>query len=719
MHPEQSQRIRDALAPVLLARDQRQARELADGRGLGGDIQAGEDSGEGSYSRRIKIDDEGDISLDGVSLGKPLGGGMFNFVFALPDGRHVLRVMNKPGRKANISAWKLFSRKGISPDIVDSGFINEDAEGFYFIVTTKLDKRLDQLGPLNDQQMKAVIELFERMLDESTGLVDVFDLRPDNIMITGSENQGYRAWVSDPEQGFVYTGESQDLAENIHSRITDLQAQPAWKRIDPSGKITAFLKEKSSPRSSSATVALGGVREKAPKRDPRLSGELKKVNPPAIITGFIEGTRAQRDGWFTWSVEVDASQIDPFFVKLVELEDKDELVYGGGSDLVQMLLGEQKVIIARDLAEVNVIRSPEELADVFTAMRFYDNIDFAPWKRRTGRSRSEIKGVSVMVNGESSLDLRDYVRNYEAGRYLFYGHPEINVPLKHTALLLVTRDGRARIYFRTPQDYENYVNRILTMPDAQRFRSNPKELEQWIKENKNAIQGVIDYCAVLYTRTKAEKTGWKFDEDSLWVIQQISRHLTHEEKLEIKKDVLEKKKIAFGTERFFVRSLDEVLKEFLFDLPEESSPDAIPVTGEEEGKKGGIDFRSLPINTQPIPGGAFLTTPGKLVVKKDALELDMEWNKIQNMLNGKIIPSIERMREYILFSCQSDDCKERLDLVLSCIADILRLEEERCVSTESSLKQLLVLLESEKPAAQIKEELMKMRVSEKEPVLIN
>ena len=36
MHPAQSQNIRDALRPVLLARDQRQATELKDGRGMMG-----------------------------------------------------------------------------------------------------------------------------------------------------------------------------------------------------------------------------------------------------------------------------------------------------------------------------------------------------------------------------------------------------------------------------------------------------------------------------------------------------------------------------------------------------------------------------------------------------------------------------------------------------------------------------------------------------------
>jgi len=134
--------------------------------------------------------------------------------------------------------------------------------------------------------------------------------------------------------------------------------------------------------------------------------------------------------------------------------------------------------------------------------------------------------------------------------------------------------------------------------------------------------------------------------------------------------------------------------------------------------KGGIDFRGLPIVTQPmnitgvrpvIPQGYSFITNTKL---------DKEWSEIENMLNGGIIPSIERIREYLALSCQSQDCQARIDKALSCIADILRIEEERCFVTDSALKQVLILLESDKPANELQLALLKIGVLAKEPILI-
>ena len=52
---------------------------------------------------------------------------------------------------------------------------------------------------------------------------------------------------------------------------------------------------------------------------------------------------------------------------------------------------------------------------------------------------------------------------------------------------------------------------------------------------------------------------------------------------------------------------------------------------------------------------------------------------------------------------------------MSCIADILRFEEERMASTDSSLKQMLALLESDKPADEMQFALIKITVEAKEP----
>jgi hypothetical protein len=136
--------------------------------------------------------------------------------------------------------------------------------------------------------------------------------------------------------------------------------------------------------------------------------------------------------------------------------------------------------------------------------------------------------------------------------------------------------------------------------------------------------------------------------------------------------------------------------------------------------KGGIDFRALPIVTQPMqpPLGTVPLERVPFSSGGDSPLLDKEWREIENMLNGGIIPSTQRIKEYLEASCEGPDCAKRIEKVLSCIADILRLEEERCCSTEQSLKEFLVLLESDKSGNELRAALSKIDVLPKEPILI-
>ena len=62
------------------------------------------------------------------------------------------------------------------------------------------------------------------------------------------------------------------------------------------------------------------------------------------------------------------------------------------------------------------------------------------------------------------------------------------------------------------------------------------------------------------------------------------------------------------------------------------------------------------------------------------------------MVDAEIIPSTDRIKEYVASSCLKGD--SNMLKVVSCIAGILRLEEERCSLTEPMLKDILVVLES-------------------------
>ncbi|MDP2941363.1 MAG: metallophosphoesterase [Candidatus Omnitrophota bacterium] len=154
---------------------------------------------------------------------------------------------------------------------------------------------------------------------------------------------------------------------------------------------------------------------------------------------------------------------------------------------------------------------------------------------------------------------------------------------------------------------------------------------------------------------------------------------------------------------------------------------------------GGIDLRAMPIVTQPVPAGktpdagvgllpSIQRTEQPLPAPASragwgrqgapSTDLPSEWQEIQRMIGAGIIPSNQRIKEYLLSICDKDDCLPEIDQVLSCLADILRLEEERCSDTDAPLKEILVLLESNQPAAELQLALAKIKIEEKEPQTI-
>lgn len=134
-------------------------------------------------------------------------------------------------------------------------------------------------------------------------------------------------------------------------------------------------------------------------------------------------------------------------------------------------------------------------------------------------------------------------------------------------------------------------------------------------------------------------------------------------------------------------------------------------------RKGGIDFRGLPVVSQPMAHAQSVISSSSQIIRPD-VNLDKEWQQIESMLNAGIIPSTERIREYIEISCVNSSSLENMNKALSGIADVLRLEEEYSLSTEVSLKQILGLLESDKPVAQMQEALIKIEISPKNTIKI-
>ncbi len=110
---------------------------------------------------------------------------------------------------------------------------------------------------------------------------------------------------------------------------------------------------------------------------------------------------------------------------------------------------------------------------------------------------------------------------------------------------------------------------------------------------------------------------------------------------------------------------------------------------------GGVDFRSLPVMTQNFAGLTMLKAPARQL---SSAELEAIRSQITKMIDAGIKPTTERVLEYASFCCLRNDSSRDVAKVLACIADVLRLEEERAEDTDPVLRQLLAALESETEA---------------------
>jgi hypothetical protein len=114
--------------------------------------------------------------------------------------------------------------------------------------------------------------------------------------------------------------------------------------------------------------------------------------------------------------------------------------------------------------------------------------------------------------------------------------------------------------------------------------------------------------------------------------------------------------------------------------------------------KGGIDFRALPLTTQP---GALPLAPAidmqllrQIAQGSSIADLDRAWKSIQSQAQQEPALPCQKIKEYVAVCCQRSAGKDRLNEVSTYLAQVLRLEEDSAVSTTPELKELLVLVET-------------------------
>lgn len=159
---------------------------------------------------------------------------------------------------------------------------------------------------------------------------------------------------------------------------------------------------------------------------------------------------------------------------------------------------------------------------------------------------------------------------------------------------------------------------------------------------------------------------------------------------------------AYSAQWFKFNMVDDILAAVVQQtrLPEG------PATG---NGTGGIDFRSLPVTTQPMPGTASFKLTSAQIGQLNKINISEELRQIKNMVKAGIMPSGERIRETLLASCQKRELDNNFENIISCIAAVLRLEEESSSQTDITIKESLIMLESGSSSDKIIQKLVNLK----------
>jgi hypothetical protein len=109
---------------------------------------------------------------------------------------------------------------------------------------------------------------------------------------------------------------------------------------------------------------------------------------------------------------------------------------------------------------------------------------------------------------------------------------------------------------------------------------------------------------------------------------------------------------------------------------------------------GGIDFRMIPMITQPMGTLSGLSVSLPKLSNVESINLDEELNQIRKMLAAGITPSGERLKEYVAACYQKGELKAYVDGIVGCLVDICKLEEQNVEQTPNAVKELLLVMDS-------------------------
>jgi len=114
------------------------------------------------------------------------------------------------------------------------------------------------------------------------------------------------------------------------------------------------------------------------------------------------------------------------------------------------------------------------------------------------------------------------------------------------------------------------------------------------------------------------------------------------------------------------------------------------------GPIGGIDFRTMEMMIQPMGrfNGLDFTLPALSQVQN--INVDEELLQVRTMVDNKIMPSGERIKELLAAIFAKNELDRRADDFLVCLVDICRLQEELVDETSPQLREALVIFDTQK-----------------------
>ncbi|MDO8747624.1 MAG: hypothetical protein Q7J72_00695 [Candidatus Omnitrophota bacterium] len=233
-----------------------------------------------------------------------------------------------------------------------------------------------------------------------------------------------------------------------------------------------------------------------------------------------------------------------------------------------------------------------------------------------------------------------------------------------------------------PEGYEVRSGpRLLTLRGSiSELKQLQEDWEKWEVNPENVVKRIV------------AQIGSASEEDIKLIVktfrEEINRNPTVEEAGEILGD-------AFVSPKG--DGVKEMAGEKIAELKQKASSSAMKSSKIPENT-GGIDFRAMNYMVQPM--GSFKDLRfGLPTLTSSALEridLDQELDSLRNMVKAGLVPSGERVKEYLAACFQKGKIEERQDDLLVCLAEIYRLAEEENLETSPELRESLVIVDTGK-----------------------